>query len=91
MSLHLKENLVLTGLYIITENRASYRKLHRNNKDIEQILGSIKWIESTPKNVSRLIQSTVIDWKDERKWVLTYNWLAIKSCNFQEVTKLYLK
>jgi len=87
LSLHLQQQLVLTGLYIELEHREAYRQLYRHRKEIETILGPIQWIESTPNNVSRLIQSVSIDWQDEATWPLAYNWLAIKSYNFQEVTK----
>lgn len=91
LSLHLKDQLVLTGLYINVENKDAFHKLYRHRQEIEKILGQIKWIESTPKNVSRLIQYTTIDWTDEKHWKLAYNWLMIRTYTFQEVTKMYLK
>lgn len=92
LSLHLKQpQLVLTGLYIESGHRESYRQLYRNRKEIETILGPIQWIGSTSKNISRLTQSVSIDWQDEATWPLAYNWLAIKSYNFQEVVKQYLE
>lgn len=84
-----QNNFVRCELYI-PDSKELFHKLFENKENIESELNeNLEWYELPEKKASRIVLVREAIIPDETKWEEYFNWLKIKSEDFQKVFKKY--